>query len=102
MSEDFRPEKTTRRKFFGNGKVEKQQHYYCEEEIQQNDRPIFEDGTIYTCDKNEHCTSQFLTYKGLDLQPEIPYCKLSIYLLSQLYLLPHHSHMQRIFSYHKF
>ena len=44
----------------------------------------------------------FWLTKVLICNLKFQYCKLSIYLLSQLYLLPHHSHMQRIFSYHKF
>ena len=68
MTEDSRPEKHTRKKFFEGGKVEKQPYYNCEEDIKATDQPVFESGSIFTCDKNDYCTCQFLTFNitGMD------------------------------------
>ena len=44
------------------------------------DEAVFESGSIFTCDKNDYCNCQFLTFKGYlnHVESENDYCKIKV------------------------
>ena len=81
-----KPKRKALKKFIENGTVITEAPYHCEEEKQSSEEPIFESGSVFTCDKNEFCTCEFLTHQGYleHMESDNDYCKIRVPSISNV------------------
>ena len=73
------PDKRTRQRYHEENVVTTEMAIDFEEENNQEEMPVNKSGSLWNCDKNEHCTCKFISYKSYQNHIEATNsCKISV------------------------